>query len=81
MEFLPIFQPHSLSKIADYDAIGFDVDHCLTRYKIKNLATLIYENTAMLLKSVYNYPDEIFKLQPCSNLLDFGLNCVVVDIV
>jgi len=80
MEHHPISRP--LSKFEDYIAIGFDVDHCLTRYKIRNLAKLIYDSSIELLISLYKYPDDVFKFNPCQDIFNFfGMSDLAIDVV
>jgi len=49
---------HSLDK---YAAIGFDMDHCLVRYKIKDLFPLLYKSMAEVLINEKNYPAEMLE--------------------
>ena len=53
----------NLSK--DYDAIGFDVDHCLVKYKIPSLYRLLIKTSLEDLHENEGYPEEI---------LDFDLS-------
>ena len=44
----------------DYDAIGFDADHCFVKYNVKNLTKLI---VGVFLKEFHEfsgYPEEIY---------------------
>jgi len=80
MEHHPISRP--LSKFEDYIAIGFDVDHCLTRYKIRNLAKLVYDSSIELLISIYHYPNDVFKFNPCQDIFNFfGMSDLAIDVV
>lgn len=71
--------PPPLSKIEDYDAIGFDVDHCLTRYHIRNLTKLMYDCMIEILQSNCNYPSEVF-ISSHKDILNFGMTSIAVDV-
>ena len=43
----------------DYDAIGFDADHCLVKYNVKNLTKLIVGVFLKELHEYSGYPEEI----------------------
>ena len=73
--------PHPLSKFEEYTAIGFDIDHCLTRYRIPELSKLIYNTCIENLKSLYNYPDEIFQNEADKDFLNFAMNFLAIDVV
>ena len=73
------FRP--LSVIEDYTAIGFDVDHCLTRYKIRNLSRLIYVSASEILKLTFNYPNEMFETKKNEDILNFGMSSLALDVV
>ena len=49
----------------DYEAIGFDVDHCLVKYNIDNLSRLIIKSSLEDWHQNCGYPKEI---------LDFDLS-------
>ena len=70
-----------LSKFEDYTAIGFDVDHCLTRYKIRNFSQLLYDSCIEKLKSLHNYPKEVFEDKITQDIINFAMNSLVVDVV
>lgn len=48
------------STIEDYQAVGFDMDHTLARYKLKNLLPLLYKAMSLTLVHKKSYPQEIF---------------------
>jgi len=65
---------HSLDK---YSAIGFDMDHCLVRYKVKELFPLIYKLFAEELVKEKSYPQEMLvfgKKEMC-----YIMNGLVID--
>jgi len=65
---------HSLDK---YLALGFDIDHCLLRYKIKQVFPVLYKAVAKVLVDQKSYPKEILefgKRERC-----FLMNGLVVD--
>lgn len=65
---------HSLDK---YVAIGFDVDHCLIRYKVKELFPLAYKSLVKVLVEEKGYPKEILdfgKKEKC-----FIMNGLIID--
>lgn len=70
-----------LLKFEEYLAIGFDVDHCLTRYKIKNLSQLIYHSSIEILQSEFNYPQETFQNSSKHQILNFGMSYLAIDVV
>jgi HAD superfamily 5'-nucleotidase-like hydrolase len=51
-----------VDSILKYQAIGFDMDHTLVRYKMRSLIGIVYECTAIYLVSKKGYPQEIFPL-------------------
>jgi hypothetical protein len=53
-------QPHLIS---EYDCVGFDVDHCLVKYKIPELALVAVKSYLKELCSAYGYPKEIMKFE------------------
>jgi hypothetical protein len=62
----------------DYDVLGFDVDHCLVKYKLKPVAELIIRGMASDLHLKASYPAQITHFEP--SLLGLALNNVVWDI-
>jgi len=61
-----------------YIAFGFDMDHCLVRYNIKELFPIIYKSIARILVEQKNYPEEMLefgKREKC-----FIMNGLVIDI-
>ena len=46
----------NLQDLNDYIAIGFDIDHCLIKYQIKNLFPVIYQAFTKYLIEKYDYP-------------------------
>ena len=49
--------PPNLSK--DYDAIGFDADHCLVKYNVKELTKLLVPHLLRDLHECEGWPEEI----------------------
>lgn len=45
-----------VDSIIKYNAIGFDMDHALLRYKLKPFGKLLYQANATYLISFLNYP-------------------------
>ena len=62
----------------DYDVLGFDADHCLVKYNIPNLATLLSEITSKDLHEQLNYPQQIRDVPEALNAI--SLNNTVWDI-
>ena len=63
---------------SDYDVLGFDADHCLVKYNIPKLATLLTEITGKDLHEVMGYPEQIRNTP--ESLHGLSLNNVVWDI-
>lgn len=62
----------------DYDAIGFDSDHCLTRYNVPKLIKFLYDNAMELLVLKKNYPKFLMNID--EKIMGMGLNYSVLDI-
>ena len=62
----------------EYDVVGFDVDHCLVKYKLRPVAELIVRGMASDLHLKAGYPAQILETDP--SLLGLALNNVVWDI-
>ena len=63
---------------ADYDVLGFDADHCLVKYNLPRLATLLSKITAKDLHEQLGYPEAITQVPESFNGL--SLNNLVWDI-
>jgi hypothetical protein len=65
--------------VADYDAIGFAVDHCLVKFNIRELTKLVVECHLEELAKIEGYPASItdFDWDAC---LSVFLNNAVWDI-
>lgn len=63
----------------DYDAIGFEADHCLVKYNALEVTHLVVEGTLAEMRESFGYPAEIddFDYQ---NHLDLCLNFTVWDV-
>ena len=67
-----------LQSLDKYMAFGFDMDHCLVRYNVKELFPMIYKSIARILVEQKNYPEEMLefgKREKC-----FIMNGLVIDI-
>jgi len=64
-------EPPNLSR--DYDAIGFDADHCFVKYNVKNFTLLFIRLTLRALHDELGYPDEILDFDCSEDSLDFDL--------
>ena len=53
-----LFTHKSSPKLADYDAIGFDVDHALARYRQINITRHTYQAYSKMLVKDRGYPQE-----------------------
>ena len=62
----------------DYHVVGFDADHCLVKYNIRNLCELMSRVMAEDLRDKFGYPEEITKMP--KSYYDLGLNCAIWDI-
>ena len=63
---------------ADYDVIGFDADHCLVKYNIPRLSSMINRCFAKDLTANFGYPPEISQIP--DELIGISLNNAVWDI-
>jgi len=70
----------NLSK--EYDAIGFDADHCLVKYNIKAVTSLLVKVELDDLHQKHNYPKEVldFDYSEDSIEMQLCLNYSVFDI-
>mmetsp|Transcript_13566 Transcript_13566/g.38559 ORF Transcript_13566/g.38559 Transcript_13566/m.38559 type:complete len:470 (+) Transcript_13566:187-1596(+) len=68
--------PESLS-LADFDAIGFDMDHTLARYRMKDFLELVFNSLRRLLVEEQNFPKELLTY-PFD--VDFVFKCIVLDL-
>ena len=66
----------------DYDAIGFDADHCLVKYNIKAITSLLVKIELDDLHKKHSYPKEVldFDYSEDSIELQACLNYSVFDI-
>ena len=64
--------------VADYDVLGFDADHCLVKYHIKNLMLLVARILGVDLHLKGGYPEEITHFDDLT--IDICLNNAVWDI-
>ena len=64
----------------DYDAIGFDADHCFVKYRIVELTKLIGEMGLKELHKTLGYPKEILDFDFNSKELEYCLNYSVFDV-
>lgn len=46
--------------VEEYDAIGFDMDLCIARYKLRAFSQIIFESAAIHLVRTHGYPQELF---------------------
>lgn len=67
-------QPTSL---LDYDAIGFDIDHTLVKYKIKPFTKMVYISYCEILVEQRGYP--VYLLEVPEEVFDFPLNGIIID--
>mmetsp|Transcript_34513 Transcript_34513/g.39937 ORF Transcript_34513/g.39937 Transcript_34513/m.39937 type:complete len:186 (+) Transcript_34513:33-590(+) len=68
----------SLSQLGDFDVIGFDADHTLIRYNVKDLAVMIDKCfVSTLCEECKGYPEEIENFP--EDAVDIALNGVVFD--
>ena len=75
------FNASSLIHLEKYDAIGFDVDHCLIRYKLDEFTHLLYYAYTKSLVEEKNFPRDIFHIDESRLLYNFCMNYLVVDLV
>lgn len=64
--------------LADCDVIGFDLDHTLCRYHLKETSRLIYESFARYLVEHRGYDKDLLNLTPAT--WDFCFKGLVVDL-
>ncbi|KAJ4929163.1 hypothetical protein JOQ06_004782 [Pogonophryne albipinna] len=64
--------------LADSDVIGFDLDHTLCRYHLKETSRLIYESFARYLVEHKGYDKDLLNLTPAT--WDFCFKGLVVDL-
>ncbi|KAJ8356027.1 hypothetical protein SKAU_G00188210 [Synaphobranchus kaupii] len=64
--------------LSDCDVIGFDLDHTLCRYHLKETSRLIYESFARYLVEYKNYDKDLLTLTPAT--WDFCFKGLVVDL-
>ena len=66
----------------DYDAIGFDADHCLVKYNIKAVTSLLVKIELNDLYENHNYPKEVLDFDYSENSIEMQacLNYSVFDI-
>ena len=62
----------------DYDVIGFDADHCVVKYNMPALTTLLVKVTAQDLFEHKGYPEQILEVP--SSLDGLSINNIVWDI-
>ena len=65
--------------IKDYDVIGFDADHCLVKYKLKEFLTLLIEIELSELIEM-GYPDQVRDFFLQDKALEMCLNGAIFDI-
>jgi len=65
---------HSLDK---YTAIGFDVDHCIIRYRMKELYPILYKSIASTLIQEKGYPQELIDFTPKEK--SYIMNGLIID--
>lgn len=66
-----------LKSLENHNCIGFDVDHCLVRYKLKALTKLCYESLMKSLIQSKDYPQSLLDLT--DEELGIGMNYLVID--
>ncbi|XP_015254163.1 PREDICTED: 5'-nucleotidase domain-containing protein 1 [Cyprinodon variegatus] len=64
--------------LSDCDVIGFDLDHTLCRYRLKETSRLIYESFARYLVEHKGYDRDLLNLTPAT--WDFCFKGLVVDL-
>lgn len=67
-----------LSSLENHGSIGFDVDHCLVRYKIKALTRVCYLALAQTLVLEKGYGAELLNLTDQET--GIGLNYSILDV-
>jgi HAD superfamily 5'-nucleotidase-like hydrolase len=70
----------SARKVEDYDAIGFDMDLCIARYKFKSFLKIMYESCAAKLVRDHGYPSDMFPEDEDIDRLMSFVGRVVVDL-
>ncbi|CAB1418329.1 unnamed protein product, partial [Pleuronectes platessa] len=79
--FFPRHAPATMSEyfsLSDCDVIGFDLDHTLCRYHLKETSRLIYESFARYLVEHKGYDKDLLNLTPAT--WDFCFKGLVVDL-
>ncbi len=64
-------------KVAEYDVIGFDVDHCLVQYNVPNLHEMTYMAITTSLITDRGYPKIVQELTP--QQWNFPINALICD--
>ena len=64
--------------VREYDVLGFDADHCIVKYNIPALTTLLVKITAEDLVKKKGYPEQL--LEADSSLDGIGINNIIWDI-
>jgi len=67
-----------LHPLKSYSAIGFDLDHCLVRYRLKEFLPIAYQTLARILVEEKSYPEEILNFGPKE--VSMMHNGVVIDL-
>ncbi len=68
-----------LHPLKTYSAIGFDLDHCLVRYRLKDFLPIAYQTLARILVEEKSYPEEILNFGPKE--ISMMHNGVVIDLI
>ena len=68
-----------LASVETYDMIGFDVDHCLVRYKYKEFLKISIESMKELLIRFKDYDAKDF--EKVEENLGFGMKNLIIDLV
>ena len=77
--FYKTIDPPNLSK--DFDAIGFDADHCFVKYKVKELLKLLVNIKLKDMHEYSVYPEEIMtSFDVETDDLQICLNYAVIDV-
>lgn len=50
----------TIHNVKSFNAIGFDLDHTVLKYRLRNFTKLIYESSAQSLITRKNYPTDLF---------------------
>lgn len=70
---------NGLSEVEEYDMIGFDVDHCLVRYKYKAFLKISLDSMTELLIRFKDYEMEDF--EKVQENIAFGMKNLIIDMV